>query len=367
MRRAGSLFALVLLLASACFGSVPALAHQELPLHALPVISSVQPEVDGLEFRVLQLTAPALVVENTTNEPILVNDQTGSPFLEVGPNGVKANANSAFTYLSFDPDGRSSMGAVLGAKGKPRWVTLSRESTWTWFDPRIRYNANDLDWSVDGEFKGAPVLVTGTYEPLQGHGHFVSRLDAPPSASGLDVRLVEGPVPGIFARNTSEETLSIPGRSGEPFLRIGPKGVLANMASPSWYLGGSQAIGRVPRFAHAGAAPRWKRVSTSPVWGWLEYRAALPAGMQIRGELGAEPGDILEWSTPMTLGDEEITLTGAVRWVPAKITRAPARAPARSGSTTVPWSLLLASTGVLVVVGNALRLRRRPSDAPSEA
>ncbi|MEA2447484.1 MAG: hypothetical protein QOK47_1121, partial [Actinomycetota bacterium] len=337
MRRIGSLFALVLLVWSACLGNGAAVAHQELPLHALPVISAVQPEIDGLEFRVLQLTAPALVVENSTSHPLLVNDQTGKPFLKVGPNGVRANANSPFTYVSFDPDGRSSMGAVLGAKGKPRWVTLSRESTWTWFDPRIRYNANDLDWSIDAEHKGSPVLVTGTYEPLQGQGHFVSRLDAPPSASGLDVRLVEGPVPGIFARNTSEETLSIPGRSGEPFLRIGPKGVLANMASPSWYLGGSQAIGKVPGFAHAGAAPRWKRVSTSPVWGWLEYRAALPAEMQIRGELGAEPGDILEWSTPMTLGDEEIALTGAVRWIPAKSMRSASPAPSPSGSPKFPW------------------------------
>jgi hypothetical protein len=139
------------------------------------------------------------------------------------------------------------------------------------------------------------------------------------------------------------------------------------MASPSWYLGGSQAIGKVPGFAHAGAAPRWKRVSTSPVWGWLEYRAALPAEMQIRGELGAEPGDILEWSTPMTLGDEEIALTGAVRWIPAKSMRSASPAPSPSGSPKFPWSLLVASAGVLVVVGNALRLRRRPVEAQSEA
>jgi hypothetical protein len=358
VRRIGSLFALILLLAlllSTAVAIVPAVAHEELSLHALPVITAVEPEVGGIDFRVLQLTAPAIVVENSTNHRLLVDDHAGHPFLRIGPEGVEANANSYFTYLSFDPDGQASMPAALGARGKPRWVTLSEGSSWTWFDPRIRFDPQQLHWSVPMEFRGAAVTVSGTYEPLQGHGHFVTRISDVPRAPGLDLRIVEGPVPGIYARNASTEILAVPGRSGEPFLRIGPHGVLANVASPSWYLGGSQAISRVPRFAHAGARPRWRRVSRQPVWGWLEYRAALPADMQIRGVLGTQASDVLTWSTPLSLGEDSLSLTGIVRWVPAQVSRqAPPVVPSPR------WPLILGVGGLSVVAANSLRTKRRP-------
>jgi hypothetical protein len=358
MRRAGSLLALVLLWAGATFSIVPAAAHQELALKALPVITTVEPAVEGLDFRVLQLTAPALVVENSTSDTLFVPDHMGRPFLRIGPRGVEANANSAFTYLSLDPDGRASMPAVLTAKGKPRWVTLSEKSSWTWFDPRLRFDSGSQDWSVEARFRGSAVLVSGTYEPLQGQGHFVTRIADAPKAAGLDLRIVEGPVPGIFARNASSETLQVPGRAGEPFLRIGPRGVLANFASPSWYLGGSQAITRVPAFAHAGAAPRWKKVSNEPVWGWLEYRAALPAEMQMRGALGSRAADVLTWTTPFSLGDQSIAVTGVVRWIPARV-------PLDTASTpTAPspwWPRLAGFTGLSIVAVNAVRTRRKPA------
>jgi hypothetical protein len=364
MRRLRCLLGLTLLWGAAFAGS-PAGAHEELALHALPVITGVEPAVEGIEVRVLQLTAPALVLENNTDRTVSIDDHTGRPFLKIGPNGVFADANSPFTYLAFDPDGHSSMAAVLDAKGPARWTRLGRETSWTWFDPRLRYDPSDLEWSVEASHGGAPLLITGTYEPLQGHGHFSSRIDEGPRISGLDVEIVQGPVPGIFVRNETGRTLVVPGRSGEPFLRIDDRGVMANIASPSWYLGGSQSIGLVPRFAHAGAPPRWRRVSAQPVWGWLEYRAALPTDFQNRTTLGTHAADVLEWTTPLTLDGQEISLEGVVKWVPAAATAAPAAAPS-SGPADSRLSLALAGAAIAVVVGNALRLRRRDA-APTEA
>ncbi len=137
-----------------------------------------------------------------------------------------------------------------------------------------------------------------------------------PSVEGLEVRLLPGSIPAVYVRNDTPQELAVPGRDGEPFLRIGPEGVFGNTRSPSYYLGGNQTIRSVPKSADASAPPRWQRLSEQPFWAWLEYRALLPTSAEHRSNLGDERRTILEWTTPMVLGDQELGLGGKVDWIP---------------------------------------------------
>jgi hypothetical protein len=295
-------------------GVPAASAHDERALSALTVIDSVQPNIDGLEVRVVHLGAPALVVRNNNESTVTVTGVRGEPFLRIGPRGVRMNASSPTAYLSLDP----SATAVppkdrLGTR--PSWITVSKARTWSWFDPRIRYDRRDPTWQVPMSAGHRKVVVAGGFEPLQGHGHFLTRIQAP-AVPDLQIRLVEGPVPALFVHNDTGETLLITGSEGEPMLRIGPDGVRANLRSPSYYTEAAQGILPVPSSADPLAPPEWTKVSDQPVWAWLEHRAVVPASDQERDLLGKKPATILTWRTPMTLGDRELMVRGHVNWVP---------------------------------------------------
>lgn len=202
-----------------------------------------------------------------------------------------------------------------------------------------------------------PIRVDGGFESLHGHGHFVTDADLP-EVAGLDVRLIQGPIPALFVRNDTGETLRVWGRDGEPFLRIGPGGVFANLMSPSYHAGGSQRIAPVPKWADPSAEPRWQRVSPQPVWGWLDHRAALPAEMQQRAVLGSEARTVATWSVPMKLGDRPLPVEGTVEWVPP-VEREPLD-PSRGPD---PIQVGLAALVFAAALAFVITARRRPAAA----
>jgi hypothetical protein len=147
----------------------------------------------------------------------------------------------------------------------------------------------------------------------------VSALDSVrPQVAGLQIRLLDGPIPALFVRNESDLRLLVRGREDEPFLRIGAGRVAANVRSPTYYLAGSQTIRSVPPRADATADPVWKRISDEPVWVFLEYRARVPKWNQERAELGPERKTVLSWTTPAILDKEPMEISGHVEWVPPR-------------------------------------------------
>jgi hypothetical protein len=331
--------------------SSPASAHEELSLHALTVLDSIRPATPGLEVRVVHLGAPALAVRNDTASTLSILDDSGRAFLRIGPRGVFANVESAMAYRSIDP---SSDSVPDGLGGASRWARISEGRTWTWFDPRLLFAPGAGSWDIAMELNGRRISASGGFEPLESHGHFVTELEVP-KVDGLDVRVADGPVPALFVNNGSEETLHVEGQAGEPFLRIGPRGVWANMLSPTYYTSGAQTILPVPAKADPAAPPRWKQISEGPVWGWLERRAAVPVPSYERDALGPTRRTVLEWSSPMRLGTEDLGVGGHIVWIPP----APVSATHEGGTSAavhvVPLALALA-------VGVALILRRtRPT------
>lgn len=333
----------------------PALAHEEHALHALSVIERVYPSIDGIEIRVVHLDAPALVVTNDTDRVLTVLGEKGENFLQIGADGVRANAESPTTYVSGAPH-RDVIPPGVKPNARPRWVTLSEESTWTWFDRRMRVDPNRISWAIPLMLGGQAIVVEGGYESLHGHGHFITQME-PPDIPGLEMRLTQGAIPAVFVRNETGKELVVPGDSGEPMLRIGPDGVFANQKSPTYFTSGATSILEVPESADAGARPRWKRVSDIPVWAWLERRAAVPAELHQRAELGDERRWVLEWTSRYRLGDEVVEVTGHVDWVPPGVPPGHVAVSSR----TLLW--LWISVAVVVVVATAIFMRRRARPA----
>ncbi|MGH2730380.1 MAG: hypothetical protein ACRDJI_07185 [Actinomycetota bacterium] len=350
--RTAALAAAVLLLGSL----VPSSAHEESALFALTVLDDVRPDIAGLEIRVVQLTAPALLVTNGTTRPLVVDGQAGEPFLRIGGGLVEANVHSPTAYGSFDPTGDRPIPTGLDPDAAPEWVTLREGNRWSWFDPRLRYAHSAgaaAEWSVDARLGSTSVAITGGFEPLDGHGHFITKLDGvTPEVVGLEVRLLQGSIPALYVRNDTKESLKVPGREGEPFLRIGPRGVFGNVRSPTYYLAGTQTVRRVPPRADPGADPSWKRLSEEPLWAWLEYRAQLPAASEQRAALGTVPRTILDWVTPATLGTAPLEIAGRVEWIPP---RRP-EPHESSGATFWPW---FAGAGLALVAAGVFGLWSR--------
>ena len=340
----------------------PVRAHEERALHSLTVLHEVTPRIGGLEIRVTHVTAPALIATNETGKPLIVLGEKGEPFLRIGGGVVETNTLSPTSYRSADPTGERPLPLELDATAPPKWSVLVRSNSWSWFDPRLRFERSGKvgTWHVNARLGSRPITIEGGFESLDGHGHFVSSLEAPgKGTSGMEVRLLEGPVPGIFVQNDTDKLLVIPGPDDEPFLRIGPQGVEANLRSPMYYLGGDQVIRKVPPEADPSASPQWLKVSDIPVWAWLEWRARVPATSEQRAVLGPEPRTVLEWDVPATLGGEPFPIAGQVDWVPPGIARG-MDGDESSGDYSFYFVLAAAvavAAGAMVVIGR----RTRPS------
>jgi len=143
---------------------------------------------------------------------------------------------------------------------------------------------------------------------------------------------ISGAGPGVYAttdrvqqslvemRNTSPTELTVVGNFGEAFLRIGPSGSFANVNSPSWYASGNPSglALNLPASAHAGAAPRWQRVSAQAQWAWFDRRVEPPANpIPPQAQAGRKPLRLVGWSIPLRYGSSSARLNGHVEFRPA--------------------------------------------------
>jgi hypothetical protein len=183
-------------------------------------------------------------------------------------------------------------------------------------------------------------------------------LSVRPELAGLAVSVVDGD-DRLRIANDSGTDLLVLGYDGEPYLRIGPAGVHRNERSPASYLNRDRfARISVPLTADPGAKPVWKRVSARPAWQWHDHRIqwmGLGPPTQVR-EKPDQTHRIFDWSVPGRLGDQRLTVTGRLDYVP----------PAESGVSSV-LIVLIAVTTTAALLGFGLlmlRLRRGEETAP---
>lgn len=370
---ARSLIALAIAAAVLAFPAGAA-AHGEATPTIRTLIDEVDGAPDGVRFEVLGNDVARLAATNRTDEDLLIESSQGEPFLRIGPRGTFANVNSLTWYASGNPDGIASPppGVDADPGAAPRWEKVSDEPEWTWFDHRLhpadlelpqeavdgQRTARLQDWRVPGTLGGEELEVRGhvEYQPILGaiEPRLVSSAQPLPQ---VQVAILRGRLPGLFLINLGQRPVTVLGKEGEPFARIGPDGVEVNLRSPT-YFDDRLARGSVPELpADADAAPRWRRVERQARFAWLDTRALY--------ERGRPPQEIAEggrevvlrnWTVPLQAGGRRVDLRGTTSWIPTGEAVAARREGDGGLGTVVP----LGAAGALALFGAlALRLRRR--------
>ncbi len=140
---------------------------------------------------------------------------------------------------------------------------------------------------------------------------------APLAVQGLSVELHQDFFsPQLAVSNRSGRLLEILDDEGRSFLRIGPNGAEADLASKAYHLSRIAGGGD----AHANTlsdTPRWRPLAAEPAYGWFDTRLAtvsLDIPYAVR-QIGKEL-PFAEWRIPARLGGEPIELRGVFTYTP---------------------------------------------------
>jgi hypothetical protein len=305
---------------AALLAPLAAFAHGGGDARVRAVLAELPPELAGVRAEVHRTVAPQLVLHNPTAHTIEVLDPEGVAFLRVGPRGAEGNLAARAWYTTYGPGMKAPANAVLD-DAAPRWVRARPEPTFGWFEPRLDTSeirvppplisagraAEVGRFEIPLRVDGRPVVLSGTFRwaPTPS-GAYASRLTSPAEiAPGVRVRLLPGRTAGLFVESSSPRILTVLDEAGAPFLKIGPDGVEANVASPAWRRSGRGNGGAAP----APGAGTWQRVASSPRFGWIDPRAS-----HSKDAVPSDCDATESWQVPMQLGDEPVFVTGEVAW-----------------------------------------------------
>lgn len=166
-----------------------------------------------------------------------------------------------------------------------------------------------------------------------------------PAVAGVSLRVIENGS-RLELRNTTDTVVIVAGYDGEPYARVGPDGVALNDDSPATYLNtGRYPTATVPPTADGRGSPTWRAVSDEPVWRWHDHRVhwasvTLPPAVSAAPD---QPHRIRDWTVPLWYGEQPMTATGTLDWVP--------------GPPAWPWFGLV---GLLVAAVVAIAFLARP-------
>ena len=346
-----------------------------------PIFEVMTPTVAGVTVQVAYSANYQLIASNTTAQPVAFLADSGEPFLEIGPDGVRGNFASPTFYTSNNPGGRDTFPpeAKPGADVAPIWRKLSRQKSWGWYDHRLHPMESTLPpeivnakkvavlgrWRVPLRYGDQAGELSGRFEfrPVLGSYAMVQKSPKEP-APGVTIQVVSGSVvPAVFVKNDSPTPVIVLGNQGEPFARIGAKGgaTEVNLKSQTW-VEVQQALGKDPTDeADAAAEPKWQQVAPTPAWNWIEFRAAAPKSDPPQAVIErGKSVTVKTWSIPYLIGDQRGSIEGITEWVPIAELRERAGGPAASddGSDLPLYAGIALGIAFLLGGGGLVAFRR---------
>lgn len=195
------------------------------------------------------------------------------------------------------------------------------------------------------------VFVLGPASPASAHGaasddapasNYRSRVTDHPPLDGVQLRVIEAGS-RVELVNRSDEEVVVEGYDGEPYLRVGPDGVLENSNSPATYLNQDRDGAVAPPAGVGEGPPRWRRISGERSVRFHDHRAHWMGGdPPLVRERPDERHMISQWEVPLRVGDRTVKVAGVLEWVP--------------GPSPLGWVGFAAAIGAALL---ALVLRRR--------
>ncbi|HEX5585713.1 MAG TPA: hypothetical protein VFZ17_00255 [Acidimicrobiia bacterium] len=139
-----------------------------------------------------------------------------------------------------------------------------------------------------------------------------------PSVPGVTVEVVDLGN-NLRLTNSTDRDVVVLGYDGEPYLRIGPRGVFENRKSPATYLNRTRIPTKgAPAVADSDAAPVWHEVSSGNVAVWHDHRAHW-MGTTAPPAVQRDPDRrhlIDRWTVPLRVGTRAVAAHGVLEWVP---------------------------------------------------
>jgi hypothetical protein len=187
--------------------------------------------------------------------------------------------------------------------------------------------------------------------PVPDSNHYRSTITAiqpPITGLALAVTRADGALTLI---NHTGKTVVVIGYAGEAYLRITPTGVDENVASLSSWLNGR--LPQPPARANQ-QVPQWRHVSDQPTFTWHDYRTHW-MGQQRPPVVAADPHHphkVLDWTVPLTVGGEPVTVKGSLSWT------------GLGGLSTFAIALIAVActAGVALAVAMAIVVRKQRAD-----
>lgn len=179
-----------------------------------------------------------------------------------------------------------------------------------------------------------------------------------PALDGLRVKVIEAGSRLEVSYAGSGEVV-VQGYQGEPYLRIGDKGVFENLKSPATYINKTRNGVNPPTDTDPKAAPQWHKISDDHVARWHDHRIHFMGNIDpppVRNAPGVRH-PITDWTLTITKGARTVTAGGDLVWVPG-----PSSAPmlllaalllallAFVGTRARPFVAIAIATAVLVAV-----------------
>lgn len=171
---------------------------------------------------------------------------------------------------------------------------------------------------------GIAIIVTAAPASAHGVGGVQPRnyetklLRVDPAIPGIHLTVVDlGD--NLILRNDTRHDVVVLGYDGEPYLRVGPRGVFENMRSPATYLNRSRIpTSKPPRFANPTASPVWHKVSSAPEAKWHDHRAHF-MGTEDPPEVTRDTSSrhlIDRWNVEFRTNGKTVRASGELLYVP---------------------------------------------------
>lgn len=167
---------------------------------------------------------------------------------------------------------------------------------------------------------------------------------------------VTPPIPGVTVRvvelgnklqltNRTRVDVIVFGYYGEPYLRVGPRGLYENLRSPSTYLNrtraGTTPVPAIAKHTVASTPPRWRRVSGSHTAAWHDHRIHWMGSKpppDVQRDPGAPHTVDPQWTVAFQYATKTVEVNGRLDWIPGP-----------SGWPWAPFVVLLVVAGVVVM------------------
>ncbi len=315
---------LILMWAAFAYGHGNGSGDDKGTVHA--VLDPLPAELSELRIQLRRTLAPQLLVANPTDKPLIIDDESGRPFLRIGPGHAEGDLGAAAFHRT---NTLMAPGAIPAeASEDPRWAKVEATPNWGWFDLRLRTDSVEVpDQAIhDGEKASIgtwsiPVQYGDTESVISGHFEYRPDPAGIIQANVADLGALQGKAmvrampgsdrPGLFVSYFGDTPMTLLGEQGEPFLRFSQEGVEANRHSQTW---ASVAQAGAPSFLETSepTSVRWARVSKGKSYGWIEPRASYSGPVEDTSSQAV----VKRWQIPVLIGDSSTEIQGETEWFP---------------------------------------------------